>query len=157
MIIDPALVRPTPTVDDIVTATVAMAVQARAKGGRRFDEGEVRVTVPYDPDLRDLWEQAGVHLAGSGPGQPDDTGIRLDWKLWDVWVVDRGDIPRNTLPGGWPVSPSSGVAYLPAWVRESAHLDQHALRQLAAECLAVADVLELWANDKELADFGPGL
>lgn len=150
-------VRLVPTALDIARETRAYATAAREHMGRA--DGEIHVTVPYDPAHRDLWVEAAELVAAER--------IRFDWRHWEVLTVPRGDLGGG-FPPEWLVMPALGHATPPRWAREGtpkrdgaprglATLSPADLRRLAAEALLCAEALEKYDPAVDLADFGGGL
>lgn len=136
------------TVAEITEAVFEFARQARMI--HKIDADRVLIfTIPFDPNLRKSWQQAEKEMKKGGHK------IRFDWTKWEVWTVPRGELTGGAVPE-WLIHFSDRTACVPSWVAESCRFAGHSngkgglikplsadqLRDLAAECLAMADYLQ---------------
>jgi hypothetical protein len=77
---------------DVIAATVAYANHTRQKL-QLADTVTMTVDVPYDPPMRQLWEDAEPLLA--------QEYIGLDWHRWQRWTVERERVGDDFAPAAF--------------------------------------------------------
>jgi hypothetical protein len=129
--------------EEILTATRHYVNQARDRIGWG-PQAVIIVTVPYNPQVRGLFEQAQPILLAEN--------IELDWALWQHWTVNRTTVGDDFDPEPFVVAQRGEYRVIPSPTllgtrevnaRGALTLTPEDARQLAARLLACADAAEL--------------